>query len=712
MYGLKKPIYSLLVMSWKKLLLFLLLVLVPCVSFFSYTRATLIDMRDILHTRYKENENKWSLKEFPKWIVEGNLYEKAYSMAQLQVAEPALKALDLTYNLIKDRCWWENIQARDITAVFSRSNFWKQFRMMLDARDMTSSVQDGAFIPSCMAVYTCYNKEELEAKWAILKDLKYSDEAFWSCSNTVEGIFNVMYQRTTVLDTMKTINYWDDFLYNAKAEDGPFDLLLDVQAIGDILFTQNDWPSQVSFYDSKPTSSYVNNDPKALSWFSSLDPSTQKRLDRLPVTNSIAPSVPEKTTGTFPQNTKWPIAKEGSKTEQLKPQESPLLAQNLEEAGTPQLQNQLCEPLPTPEKKQPDMLDLAEKENEQTNTYNKEIDLNEQVALLLWSTISAEEEEKIWILPRWKPSGDTWPTEPPVSDEAKDIVQEILDLPWDSLEAMKKKIMSCVEQFTDENPQAWWKILWKSMTQPTEFTQCVLWNLCQEMGDQSWRGIYSIRICKELQKPWWLVRQQSIKSVEEVIDEMNNVCTTLRQSGALLEHNKTKDHMEDKMMRIKFADKFSFGVSVFFKWARDKKDPAVERQLAAQERSYLEEAHLGITDDLTFVDERNRYLILQPSGSAWSRNWLAVATTVGQTNQFRFEQVAKFSDALQTIWTAWLTANPIAKTYQLDANATTIDNVATFIEDNISLRATANQMTDSMNKKREAALSLYQASPN
>jgi len=29
------------------------------------------------------------------------------------------------------------------------------------------------------------------------------------------------------------------------------------------------------------------------------------------------------------------------------------------------------------------MLDLAEKENEQTNTYNKEIDLNEQVALLL-----------------------------------------------------------------------------------------------------------------------------------------------------------------------------------------------------------------------------------------------------------------------------------------------------------------------------------------
>jgi hypothetical protein len=674
-------------------------------------------MRDMLHTRYKENENKWSLTEFPKWIIEGNLYEKAYSMAQLQMAEPALKALDLTYNVIKDRCWWQNIQARDITAIFARSHFWKQFRMMLDARDMTSSVQDGDFIPSCMAVYTCYNKEVLENKWAVLKDLKYSDEAFWSCTNTVNDIFSVMYQRTSVLNTIKNMNYWDDFLMNANAEDWPFDLMLDVQLIGDILFTQNDWPSQVSFYDSQPTVSYVNNDPKVLSWFASIDPTTQKRLDRLPVTNSISPSVPEKTTGTFPENALADPSRKAWNAKNnkafIKPQEWSLFAQQPNEAWNPQLQNQLCEPMPTLEAKQPDLLDLAIKENEQTNTYNKELDLDEQVALLLWSKISAEEEEKIWFIPRTKPwSSNVDIEEPPFSQEANNIVNEILDLWGESLEAVKNKIKQCVEQFTDANPQAWWKILRKSITQPAEFTQCVMWNLCKEIGDESWRWMYSIRICKELQKPWWLVRQQSIKSVEEVIDEMNNVCTTLRQSGALLEHNKTKDHMEDKMMRIKFADKFSFGVSVFFKWARDKKDPAVERQLAAQERSYLEEAHLGITDDLTFVDERNRYLILQPSWTAWSRRWLAVTTTVAQTNQVRFEQVAKFSDALQTIWNASLTTNPIAKIYQLEANATTIDTIATFIQDNISLRATANQMTDALNSKWKATLSLYQASPN
>lgn len=703
-------------MNWKKLFVRLSIFLTLSVSIFSYSVATLIDMRDMLHTRYKENENKGALTAFPKWIIEWNLYEKAYSMAQLQLAEPALKALDLTYNAIKETCWWENIQARDITAVFARSDLGKQFRMMLDARGMTSSVQDGAFIPSCMAVYTCSNKDLLESKWVALKEVKYSDEAFWSCSTTVSDIFSVMYQRTSVLDTMKMMNYWDDFLVNAKAEDWPFDLLLDVQAIGDILFTQNDWPSQVSFYNSQPTASYVNNDPKALSWFVSVDPSSQTRLDRLPVTSSISPAVPEKTTGTFPNNTVWTNQKTSWNPQNggawIKPQEWSLLPQQPSEAWTPQLQNQFCEPMPTPEAKQPDLLDLAEKENQQTNTYNKELNLDEQVALLLWSKIHAEEEEKIWVLPRGTPWSKNDNQDPAFSQEATNIVNEILDLWGESLETVKNKIKQCVEQFTDENPQAWWKIVRKSMTQPAEFTQCVLWNLCKEIWDESWRWMYSIRICKELQKPWWLVRQQSIKSVEEVIDEMNNVCSTLRESGALLEHNKTKDHMEDKMMRIKFADKFSFGVSVFFKWARDKKDPAVEKQLAAQERSYLEKAHLGITDDLTFVDERNRYLIIQPSWTAWSRRWLAVTTPVAQANQVRFEQLAQFSDALHTIWNASLATNPVAEIYQLDANATTIDLVSTFIQDNVSLRATANQMTDALNNKRKAALSLYQASPN
>ncbi|MDP2669838.1 MAG: hypothetical protein Q8O99_02250 [bacterium] len=77
--------------------------------------------------------------------------------------------------------------------------------------------------------------------------------------------------------------------------------------------------------------------------------------------------------------------------------------------------------------------------------------------------------------------------------------------------------------------------------------------------------MYRIKICKELTRGYGISSNQPVKSVEEVIDEMLNVCTNLKDSGQLLEHNKTKDHMEDKMMRIKLGNKFAFGISVIFK---------------------------------------------------------------------------------------------------------------------------------------------------
>jgi hypothetical protein len=47
----------------------------------------------------------------------------------------------------------------------------------------------------------------------------------------VDDIFMVMYQRASSLESMKNVNYGDEFLVNGNADDGPYDLLLDIQAI-------------------------------------------------------------------------------------------------------------------------------------------------------------------------------------------------------------------------------------------------------------------------------------------------------------------------------------------------------------------------------------------------------------------------------------------------------------------------------------------------
>lgn len=129
--------------------------------------------------------------------------------------------------------------------------------------------------------------------------------------------------------------------------------------------------------------------------------------------------------------------------------------------------------------------------------------------------------------------------------------------------------------------------------------------------------MYRIKICKELARSHGIVSNQPIKNVEEVIDEMLNVCTMLKSSGQLIEHNKTKDHLEDKMMRTKLANKFAFGISVIFKGPRDVVDPASAKRQEVERLTQLENIYLAIpdADDLTLVNERNSYRVLETSSA-------------------------------------------------------------------------------------------------
>jgi hypothetical protein len=55
------------------------------------------------------------------------LYDKAYAMAQLQVAKPVLQSLDLIYKTIEPYCDGKDIKPRDITNVFARTSAGIQF---------------------------------------------------------------------------------------------------------------------------------------------------------------------------------------------------------------------------------------------------------------------------------------------------------------------------------------------------------------------------------------------------------------------------------------------------------------------------------------------------------------------------------------------------------------------------------------------------------
>ena len=91
---------------------------------------------------------------------------------------------------------------------------------------------------------------------------------------------------------------------------------------------------------------------------------------------------------------------------------------------------------------------------------------------------------------------------------------------------------------------------------------------------------------------------------------MLNVCSSLEQSGQLFEHNKTKDARDHKLMRIKFGEKFSFTLSVWFAPVLNETDPAHEKRMNIENNEYLMDYLLDINDQLTQRYQRNKYVTL------------------------------------------------------------------------------------------------------
>jgi hypothetical protein len=80
---------------------------------------------------------------------------------------------------------------------------------------------------------------------------------------------------------MENLNYGDEIFANGDSEDAPYDLLLDVEEIADILFAHNDDPSEIRFYNMQPFDDYYKNDPDDTEEYEYESAEDQEQYDRL-----------------------------------------------------------------------------------------------------------------------------------------------------------------------------------------------------------------------------------------------------------------------------------------------------------------------------------------------------------------------------------------------------------------------------------------------
>lgn len=657
--------------------------------------SALSDVVEAMQSYFLGVKQDWAIESFPDRMTQGDIFDHALAHSEKDVLQSTLTALESMYTYLADRC--ENhISMAQLSTVFAETEPGRVFDVRMRTRQKAPPLDKRSFDDACRAIYACYYTPDVSDFKDAKKQLNYTTEVINGCKAIVSNLYTNFEQRARAEQTLNGTNYGDELLSNANSEDGPFDLLADTESLGDLLFAHNDPASEIHFYDMQPLDNFVDNDPLELTPYKSTiqqrdNKDSSRRLPPAHTTSPIIPLPDETEKGAEKQP--WFQWAEGIGI--FDPKNSPF-ATSVPRAGAPAtktLQNNICYITIEDAPKPANLLELWLQEQKQTITYNRALDLEDRMAVALLWKIAPELEEKYGLDTIYHPL-------PPKDLGSVEKAIETFSLDDDKTKEISDAFESCVKNNSkglDEH--AFKKIIWKSITQPTALSACAKQVMCREIGDESGRGLFSIEFCKVPAKGYWVNAQQPINSIEEVVDEISNVCTSLKESGQLIEHNKTKDEWDHQLMRVDFGEKVSFGLSVGFKPTTDKTDPAAEKRKQVERNAFMERTLLDIGNPLTSLSERNKYVTLYDALWAQAKQQ-PDNNSVAQDKIELFRQEAQADNAQQK-----------DQEVQLTHRATLLDEFQWFVEQNTNFRRVTNDYTHSLNEKWQSTYERFKNDP-
>lgn len=160
--------------------------------------------------------------------------------------------------------------------------------------------------------------------------------------------------------------------------------------------------------------------------------------------------------------------------------------------------------------------------------------------------------------------------------------------------------------------------------QNSKLQQCV--NKCETMkpGDKavckarcmcgtkySNNGIFGISVCTVPVPQGEVLGGKSVQSVEEVVDELNEILSALRNSGQLIKHIKPKEFLETSLLKIKMNKIISFDMNVEFKPIYDSKLKKEQKEKEKSENDATKDrARLESYESSDIAAQKNKYIVL------------------------------------------------------------------------------------------------------
>ncbi len=634
-------------------------VLVSCILLLSVLPVyaqhyPVVDLAEALNAWNQSVKEKWDQWELGRAITRWDLYTHAQGMAEATISSVAVRTLEHIHKALAQNCNNE-LSLQEVADVFAELPQGIQYRRLLERRDIVDDIQTNRFERSCVEVVKCAQKYE----WPVSSVNLYSNDVREWCKDIVANLWTLISVRLDRLERLDDLNYGDDLLVNGEVKDGPFDLMDDIKKIADIMFSHADSPAKTNFYTMKepwtygaPSGNPSPLDPKT--YLSGLEDKAAKdpwrymppgQWDIPASTKDLRPEVltesmkdgdrarlpkqwnPETTT---PVDTPaaWPIQWPGQ------------ASITLPSAAAQAIDNPICfvPPAPDPE---PDILDLAEKEQKATFEYNDQLDIENRILESVAKKVFRDEEIG---------ADDRWPGDQTVEEQAQQIANELeVNGGDDAVKELYDQFKQCVKQETTMDPDTYLKAVRKGLTQPTALSACVRKQMCKEISvaeeslSQMWAS-FGITICKIPPKKFGVNSNQAVYAIEDILDEHLNVCTNTRQSGQLLKSIQPKDAWTLVTSKTIFKDILSFRIFMRGGVTRYDTDYPAEKTFHKEYNKYLMQSILQVSPKLTTTTERNKYIVI--ANPLDTQAWNLVASTLEDT-QTAQKQVEFFDRAQQ-----------------------------------------------------------------
>ncbi|MEF2176070.1 MAG: hypothetical protein V3575_06350, partial [Candidatus Absconditabacteria bacterium] len=171
----------------------------------------------------------------------GNIYESAYNLALIQDQHSEKQAIEYIPKFINEN-WSCSLTNSDAYSIYSVSPSAKLMMKRANSDGNEIEAQGSDFITSCTKLIDC-----------VYPDLKsenqlYNKSTYQTCIDIVTVILNNNKSTFQSYNHLATTNIGDEMYANGTLQDSPFDLLMDIEYIGQLMFSENKKVEKYSFY--------------------------------------------------------------------------------------------------------------------------------------------------------------------------------------------------------------------------------------------------------------------------------------------------------------------------------------------------------------------------------------------------------------------------------------------------------------------------------